>query len=112
MSNKFQIISISGQSDQIIQINDALKECGFKTKFNSFPISYNFNIDNISTIIVTLIGTGGINAILSNIIQHYKKNIKVKIENGKISELEIESSMKKTELENLIKEIKQAFENN
>lgn len=112
IKKQFQIISITGKYDQINKIREIFHDCGFKTKFVDESVAYNFNVNDITTIIVAILGAGGINAIISNIIQHYRNHIKIKVENGKISELEIESSMKETELENFIKEIKQTFEDN
>ncbi len=111
-NKQYQIISITGKRSHISRIALAFHDCGFKTKISDKSVSYDFNADDFATVIVAVLGAGGINAIINNIIQHYKKHVKIKIENEQISELEIEGSMKEAELENLIKEIKDVFKNN
>jgi len=109
MSQEYQIIAITGKHEYNINLQAAFVECGFKTNFANQQVGYNFNLNDISTLIVAIIGAGGINAIIASIIQLHKKSIKVKTENGKITDLEIESCMSAEELSKLINEIHKAF---
>ena len=80
------------------------------SQFTTVPAGYRFSLNDISTIIVAILGAGGINAIITSIVQHHKKTIKVKAKEGVITDIEIDSYMSKEELTELIGEIRSSFE--
>lgn len=110
MVNEVFTFSITGKPNQVKQFQDVLLKYGFKTTVVDQSQGYYFDIDGIVTIIAAILGANGLGAILSNIFLRNKKIIKIKVDEGKIKELEIKSNASNEQIEKLLNEIKKAFE--
>ncbi len=112
MCSEAYTLSITGKPKHIIQLQDVFQKCGFKATVIDQSQGYYFDIDSVVTIIVAILGANGLGTILSNVFFRNKKILKIKVEEGKIKELEIESNASNEQLEKFLSEIKKAFEDN
>ena len=112
MDQEYQVISIVATSEQNQAIYEAFSSCGIVAQFVSEQPGYHFSTEDVTTLIVAILGGGGVSALISAIVQHYKTKIITKFENGRITELEIDRKIKKDDLVDLVRKIKETFGNN
>lgn len=110
MKNEYQIITIIATSEQNEALAEAFSSCGFSVNYTADKTGYAFDLGSMSTIIVAIVGAGGLGAIIKSVVDAFKTNFELKLDaDGNISEIKIKSRMQPEELLRFITEIKNRF---
>lgn len=108
MNKECIVFSIKGSYEQTQKISNSINLPNCRVTFADVSLGNNLNLNDISTLIVAIVGAGGISTILTSYIQSKKSSIKVKISDEKITDIELDSSMSPKEIQELIEVVKKA----
>ena len=110
MSKEYQLLSITATNEQNKEIAEAFSSCGFMVNYVGDEPGYAFDPSSMSTILVAILGTGGVGVIIKTIVDLFKTKLEVKFDNnGNVTEIKINSCMQSDELIDFVDCIKRKF---
>lgn len=110
MNKEYQLITITATNEQNKELAEAFSSCGFMVNYAGEGLGYAFDPNSISTIIVAVVGTGGVGLIIKSIVDLFKTKLDVTFDdNGDVKEIKISSHMQPDELVAFIDCIKRRF---
>lgn len=112
MNQEYQLLTLTATQEQSQALAEAFRSCGFLVNYIDDNPGYAFDPNSVSTIIVAIVGAGGIGALIKSVVDIYRTKLDIKLgEDGKISEIKINSAMNSEDLLHFIEDIKMIFGN-
>lgn len=110
--NSIDMIYIYGKKEYIKMLESTFRELGLFTRLENFQMGYNFNLDDISMLIVAFLGGNGINSIITAVINRHQKDVDIKFDKGKLKEIHLKTNMREEGIRKLIQDIRDMFTQN